>query len=185
MERKIFLVRLESESDGKWCSLTEHNRGYVFTLGFEKKEVGWLIEHLTKAIELKSCMGFYRKYRGKSSVHLMEVCFNNHGRFIRLSKFASNRKSTFLVIPEGEKGRGWEQLKSALSSMLVVPFSNIDEKGRQCKEESFIHKHVGPLYGSFANVVREEGLRRGGLVPVRRWRESCGVRMSNRFCQLG
>ena len=185
VERKIFLVRLESESDGKWCSLTEHNRGYVFTLGFEKKEVGWLIEHLTKAIELKSCMGFYRKYRGKSSVHLMEVCFNNHGRFIRLSKFASNRKSTFLVIPEGEKGRGWEQLKSALSSMLVVPSSNIDEKGRQCKEESFIHKHMGPLYRSFANVVREEGLRRGGLVPVRRWRESCGVRMSNRFCQLG
>ena len=51
----------------------------------------------------------------------MEVCFNNHGRFIRLSKFASNRKSTFLVIPEGEKGRGWEKVKSALSSMLVVP----------------------------------------------------------------
>ena len=51
----------------------------------------------------------------------MEVCFNNHGRFIRLSEFASNRKSTFLVIPEGEKGRGWEKVKSALSSMLVVP----------------------------------------------------------------
>ena len=67
------------------------------------------------------------------------------------------------------KGREWEQLKRALSSMLVVPSSNIDEKGRQCREERFNHKHVGLLYRSFANVVREEGPRRGGLVPVGRW----------------
>ena len=90
-----------------------------------------MIEHLRKAIKLKSNMGFNRKYRGKSRVHLMEVCFNNHGRFIRLSEFAPNRKSTFLVIPEGEKGKGWEQLKNVISSMLVVPSSNIVEKERQ------------------------------------------------------
>ena len=113
--------------------------------------------------------GFQQTYRGKSSVHLMEECFNNHGRFIRLSEFASNRESTFLVIPKGEKGKEWEQLKSALASMLVVPSSNINEKGRECREERFNHKHVAPLYQSFANVVREEGPRRGGLVLVRRW----------------
>ena len=50
----------------------------------------------------------------------------------------------------------------------MVPSLNIDEKGRQCREESFIHKHVGPLYRSFTNVVREEGPRRGGLVPIGR-----------------
>ncbi|RVW29042.1 hypothetical protein CK203_088904 [Vitis vinifera] len=70
-----------------------------------------------KGHQLKSNMGF-NKIQRKSRVHLMEVCFNNHGRFIRLSEFAPNRKSTFL---------------------------------------------------SFANVVREEGPRRGGLVPVGRW----------------
>ena len=85
VERKTFLVRWESEHGGNWCSITEHNRGYVYALGFEKEEVGWLIELLTKAIELKSHLGFNRKYRGKSCVHLMEVCFNNHGRFIRIS----------------------------------------------------------------------------------------------------
>ncbi|KAJ9705629.1 hypothetical protein PVL29_003614 [Vitis rotundifolia] len=169
VERKTFLVRLEGESGGKWCLLTEHIRGSVFALRFEKEEVGWLIEHLTKAIKLKSYMGFNRKSRGKSSVHLMEECFNNHGRFIRLSEFAFNRKSTFLVIRKGEKGKGWEQLKSALSSMLVVSSSNIVEKGRQCREKRFIHKHMGPLYRSFANVVREERSRRGGLVLVGRW----------------
>ena len=163
VERKTFLVRFEGESSGKWCSLIEHGRG------FEKEEVGWLIEYLTKAIEIKSYMSFNRKFRGKTRVHLMEVCVNNHGRFIRLSEFASNKKSTFLVIPEGEKGRGWEHLKNALSSMLVVSSSSIIEKGRQCRVEGTFHKHVGHLYRFFANVVREEEPRRGGLVPVGIW----------------
>ncbi|KAJ9680331.1 hypothetical protein PVL29_019600 [Vitis rotundifolia] len=159
VERKTFLVRFEGESGGIWCSLTEHNRGSVIALGFEKKE----------AIELKSYMGFNRKYRGKSRVHLMEVCFNNHGRFIRLLEFASNKKSTFPLILDRERGRGWEQIKNALSSKLVVPSSNIAEKERQCRVESINHKHVGPLYQSFVDVVKEEGPRRGGLVPVGRW----------------
>ncbi|KAL6336462.1 hypothetical protein AAG906_018417 [Vitis piasezkii] len=97
VERKTFLVRLESEPGGKWCSITEHSRGFVFVLGFENDEVG-----------------------GKSNVDLMEVCFNNHGRFIRISKFASNKKSTFLVIPEGEKDRGWENLKIGRWTRAVV-----------------------------------------------------------------
>ena len=62
VERKTFLVRFKGESSGKWCSLTEHSRGSVSTLGFEKEEVGWLIEYLTKAIELKSYMGFNIKH---------------------------------------------------------------------------------------------------------------------------
>ena len=62
MERKTFLVRFEGESGGKWCSLTEHSKGSISTLGFEKEEVRWLIEYLTKAIELKSYMGFNIKH---------------------------------------------------------------------------------------------------------------------------
>ena len=169
VEKKTILVRFECEASGKWCSLTEHSRGFVFALGFEKEEVGWLIEHLTKANEMKNHMGFNRKFRGKTRVHLLEVCFNNHGRFIRLSEFASNRKSTFLIIHGGENGRGWEHLKIALSSMLVVPSLSIVEKGRQCREEGTFHKHEGPLCRSFANVVKEEEQRRGGLIPVGRW----------------
>ena len=88
--------------------MADHSKGSVFVLGFEKEEVSWLIEQLTKAIKMKIFMGFNRKFRGKTKVHLLEVCFNVHGRFIRLSEFASNRKSTFLVILEGENGRGWE-----------------------------------------------------------------------------
>ena len=53
VERKTFLVRFEGESDGKWCSITEHSKGSISTLGFENEEVGWLIEYLTKSIKLR------------------------------------------------------------------------------------------------------------------------------------
>ena len=169
VERKTFLVSREAEYGGNWCSIAKHSRGSVYVLGFEKVEVGWLIKQLTKAIELKSYLGFNKKYRGKFCVHLLEVSFNNHGRFIRISEFATNRKPTFLVIPEGKKGRGWENLKSAMASLSMVPPSNASGNGRHYRKVRFTHNHVGPLYRSFVNVVRDEGPRRGGLVPVGRW----------------
>ena len=92
-----------------------------------------MVEYLTKAISLKSHMGFNRKFKGKCRVHLLEVGFNNHGRFIRISEFATNRKSSVLIIPEGDKGRGWENIKKALSSMLVVPYPNAVVKGRNIR----------------------------------------------------
>ena len=47
---KVRLVGLEEI--GSW--LSEFSRGAVFLLGFEKKEVGWLHEHLGKPVELES-----------------------------------------------------------------------------------------------------------------------------------
>lgn len=52
MEMKTFLVRFEGEG-GTWCSLSEHTKGFVFSLGFKKEEVGWLIELLAKVVELQ------------------------------------------------------------------------------------------------------------------------------------
>ncbi|KAJ9682271.1 hypothetical protein PVL29_018244 [Vitis rotundifolia] len=169
VERKTFLVRLEGDHGGTWCSIAEHSRGSVFVLGFEKEAVGWMIEHLTKAIEMKSHMGFNRKFRGKCCVHLMEIGFNDNGRFLRISEFANNRKYAYLIIPEGEKGRGWENIKSALSSMMVVPSSKAVEKGRQYRGENFSYNHVDTWHRSFAKVVSGEKPRGGGLVPDGRW----------------
>ena len=84
VERKTFWVSFEGEIGGRWCSITEHSKGSVFVLGFEKEEVSWLIEQLTKAIEMKIIMGFNRKFRGKNRVHLLEVGFNVHGKYISI-----------------------------------------------------------------------------------------------------
>ncbi|RVW86696.1 hypothetical protein CK203_039842 [Vitis vinifera] len=169
IERKTFLIRLEGDQGGEWCSMTEISRGSVFALGFEKEAVGWLVEYLTKALALKSHMGFNKKFRGKCRAHLLEVGFNNHGRFIRISEFATNRKPSVLIIHEADKGRGWESIKKALDTMLVVPYPNAKEKGRNLRGESWPHYKVGSMHRSYAKTVSDEGPRGGGLVPVGRW----------------
>ena len=57
VERKTFLVKWVGEQEGTWCSITEHSRGANFVLGFEKEAVGWMIKHLTKAIEMEGHLG--------------------------------------------------------------------------------------------------------------------------------
>ena len=87
-------------------------------------------EHLKKAVELEASRGFIRKTRGKTGTHLMEICFNSRGRFMKITEFVTKRKPLILVVPEGVKGNGWEALRKAISS--VQDFS--DQAVRASKE---------------------------------------------------
>ena len=87
-------------------------------------------EHLKKAVELEASRGFIRKTRGKTRTHLMEICFNNRGRFMKITEFVTKRKPLILVVPKGVKGNGWEALRKAISS--VQDFS--DQAVRASKE---------------------------------------------------
>ena len=77
----------------------------------------WLSEHLKKVVELEASRGFIRKIRGKTRTHLMEICFNSRGRFMKITEFVTKRKPLVLVVPEGVKGNGWEALRKTISSM--------------------------------------------------------------------
>ena len=75
-------------------------------------------------MDLKAHLGFNRKYRGKTKTHLLEICFNEKGRFIKIMKFATNQKSSLVVVPEGEKGGGWKALPEAFSSVQNLSTNN-------------------------------------------------------------
>ena len=70
---------------GTWVSVTERSQGFVVSVGFGKEELDWLMEHLKKVVELEASRGFIRKIRGKTKTHLMEICFNNRGRFMKIT----------------------------------------------------------------------------------------------------
>ncbi|RVW14773.1 hypothetical protein CK203_091030 [Vitis vinifera] len=129
VERKTFLIRLEGEQGGEWCSMTETSRGSIFALGFEKEA-------------------------GPSDGSWLQQPWKVH----------KDRK-----IPEGNKGRGWENIKKALSSMLMVPYPNAIEKGRNIRGESWPHNNVGSMHRSYVKAVSDEVPIGGGLVPVGRW----------------
>ena len=80
VEKKSFQVKFEGSNGGTWVSVTERSRGFVVSVGFGK-ELDWLTKHLKKVVELEASRGFIRKIRSKTKTHLMEICFNNRGRF--------------------------------------------------------------------------------------------------------
>ena len=89
VEKKSFQVEFEGLNGGTWVSVTERSRGFVVSVGFDMEELDWLMEHLKKAVELEASRGFVRKIRGKTKTLLMEICFNNRGRFMKITKFVT------------------------------------------------------------------------------------------------
>ena len=89
-----------------------------------------MTEHLKKAVELEASRGFIQKIRGKTMTHLMEICFNSRGRFMKMIEIVTKRKPLILVVLEGVKGNGWEALRKVISSVQDY----FDQAGRILKE---------------------------------------------------
>ena len=127
-----------------------------------------MTEQLKKAVELEASRGFIRKIRGKTKTHWMEICFNNRGRFMKITEIVTKRKPLLLVVPEGVKGNGWEDFRKAILS--VQEYS--DQVGRASKEKcGDIQMNKGIYRGgrSYAEVVAEDGFRTGVPLLAGKW----------------
>ncbi|RVX07622.1 hypothetical protein CK203_025240 [Vitis vinifera] len=136
-------------------------------VGFGKEELDWLTEHLKKAVELEDTRGFTRKFKGENKIHLMEICFSNRGRFMKITEIATRGKPLLLVIPKGVKGNGWEVLRRAILS--VQDYS--DQVGEELKKtfgNTQMSKSIYRGGWSYAEVVAEDGLRSG--VSIISWK---------------
>ena len=168
VEKKSFQVKFEGSNGGTWVSITERSRGFVVSVGFGKEELDWLTKLLKKAMELEASRGFIRKIKGKTKTHLMEICFNNRGRFMKITEIATKRKPLLLVIPEGVKGNGWEDLRKAILS--VQDYS--DQVGGDSKEtfgDTQMSKGIYRGGRSYAEVVAEDGFRTGVPLLAGKW----------------
>ena len=168
VEKKSFQVKFERSNGGTWVSVTERSRGFVVSVGFGREEVDWLTEHLKKAVELENTRGFTRKFRGENKIHLMEICFNNRGRFMKITEIAIRRKPLLLVIPEGVKGSGWEVLRRAILS--VQDYSDqVGEERKKMFGNNQLSKSRYRGGRSYAEVVAEDGIRSGVPLAAGKW----------------
>ncbi|RVW47113.1 hypothetical protein CK203_105485 [Vitis vinifera] len=167
VEKKHFQVEFEGLNGGTWVSVTERSRDFVVSIGFDMEELDWLMEHLKKAVEVEASRGFVRKIRGKTKTLLMEICFNNRG-FMKITEFVTKRKPLVLVVPEGVKGKGWEDLRKAILSVQEY----YEREGGASKEKNGdIRMNRDTFRGgrSYAEVVAEAGLRTGGTWSAGKW----------------
>ena len=127
-----------------------------------------MTKHLKKALELEASRGFIQKIKGKTMTHLMEICFNSRGRFMKITEIVTKRKPLILVVPEGVKGNGWETLRKVISSVQDY----YDQAGRVSKEtfeDAQASKDNYRGCRSYAEVVAEDGPRNGVMLLVGKW----------------
>ena len=187
VERKVFQEKSEYCNGGTWISVTERSRGFMVSLGFGEEETGWLLEQLEKAMDLEASRGFIRKMRGKTRTHLMEICFNSRGRYMKITEFVAKRKPLVLVVPEGVNGCGWENLRKVIVS--VQEFSvqaERDSMEKQKKPQESKGMYRGEC--SYADVVAKKGPRNGARMPVGKWARAVVCESKGKirdWCEVG
>ena len=93
---------------------------------------------------------------------------------MKITKFVTKRKPLILVVLEGVKGNGWEDLRKAISS--VQDYS--DHVGGASKEtfgDAQVSKGIYRGCRSYAEAVVEDGPRNGVLLSVGKWGQSCNL----------
>ena len=187
VERKVFQVKSEGFNGGTWISITKRSRGFVVSLGFGEEESGWLLEQLKKVVDLEASRGFIRKMRGKTRTHLMEICFNSRGRYMKITEFVAKRKPLVLVVPEGVKGYGWENLRKAIVSVedFFVQAERVSKEKQKKPQES---KGMYRGEWSYADVVAEKGPRNGAEMLVGKWARAVVCESKGKirdWCEVG
>ena len=87
---------------------------------------------------------------------------------MKITEIVTKRKPLLLVIPEGVKGNGWEDLRKAILSMQEYP----DQVGGASKEKCGdiqMNKDMYKWGRSYAKVVAEDGFRTGGMLSAGKW----------------
>ncbi|KAL6346946.1 hypothetical protein AAG906_006006 [Vitis piasezkii] len=149
------------------------SRGFVVSVGFGNEELEWLTEHLKKAVELEASRGFIQKIRGKTMTHLMEICFNSRGCFMKITQIVTKRKPLILVVPESVKGNGWETLRKVISSVQDY-YDQVGRVSKETFEDAQTSKHSYRGCRSYAEVVVEDGPRNGVMLSVEIHSEEVG-----------
>lgn len=73
-----------------------------------KTSVLWLcrmVEDL-RGVEIKD---FYQSICYGNTIYVARRRSNGHGRYLKLSEYGGGGRKSSIVIPEGNKGRGWAE----------------------------------------------------------------------------
>ncbi|RVW92960.1 Transposon TX1 uncharacterized 149 kDa protein [Vitis vinifera] len=107
--------------------------------------VGLVVGAFEESCGVGGVQGFHSKDEGKIRTHLMEICFNNRGRFMKITEIVARRKPLVLVVPEAERA------------------------SKEMFKESQVSKGMYRGGRSYVDVVAEEGPRNGASMPVGEW----------------
>ncbi|PON63519.1 hypothetical protein TorRG33x02_276000 [Trema orientale] len=111
---KLFLFTVVN--DGGSIKVLERNRGRDYEVSFELGGAAWL-DAVEVVIRDEGKGQFFKKFRGSSYLLLLEVKYNNRGKFMQLVKLQNGVESK-VIVPGGERGRGWQDFRDCWGSLM-------------------------------------------------------------------
>ncbi|PON38243.1 hypothetical protein PanWU01x14_313990 [Parasponia andersonii] len=112
---KLFLITVAN--DGRSIKVLERNGGRDYEVSFELGGAAWLLDAVEVAIRDEGKGQFFRKFRGSSYLLLLEVKYNNGGKFLQLVKLQNGVESK-VIVPSEVRGRGWQDFQDCLGSLM-------------------------------------------------------------------
>jgi hypothetical protein len=85
----------------------ERTRGVYQAMIPDKPSMVWLLNTVEELIRREKLREFYRTLGVGSIVYVVQKCADSHGRFLELSEYCVGEWRSFIIIPEGQEGRGW------------------------------------------------------------------------------
>jgi hypothetical protein len=114
VESKSFEVRSNVRGGVR---LEERSKGLSRSVIMAWPSIFWLLAAWDSLTPLEKTREKWRSFRFGSIVYVLLRRTNKFGNFLELSEYGENGRRSFVIIPEGEEGKGWIDCREQLSKL--------------------------------------------------------------------
>jgi hypothetical protein len=123
VENKAFEFRSNVQGG---VQMAEKSRGKCRTVIMAWPTIFWLVSAWDYLTNIETSRENWRTFRFGCLAYVMQRRTNSHGNFLELSEYGGKGRRSFVIIPEGIEGKGWEDCRVQLQRLKIH-----QEKNRQ------------------------------------------------------
>jgi hypothetical protein len=123
VENKAFEFRSNVQGG---VQMAEKSRGKCRTVIMAWPTIFWLVSAWDYLTNIETSRENWRTFRFGCLAYVMQRRTNSHGNFLELSEYGGKGRRSFVIIPEGIEGKGWEDCRVQLQRLKIH-----HEKNRQ------------------------------------------------------
>jgi hypothetical protein len=114
VESKSFEIRSDVHGGVR---LEERSKGLSRSVIMAWPTIFWLIVAWDSLTPADKAREKWRSFRFGSKAYVLLRRKNNFGNFLELSEYGEKGRRCFVIIPEGEDGKGWSDCREQLSKL--------------------------------------------------------------------
>jgi hypothetical protein len=116
VENKAFEFRSNVQGG---VQMAEKSRGKCRSVIMAWPSIFWLVSAWDYLTNTETARENWRTFRFGCLAYVMQRRNNSHGNFLELSEYGGKGRRSFVIIPEGIEGKGWEDCRAQLKRLKM------------------------------------------------------------------